>query len=211
MLIIAATVQPSRRDTMKKVKLSELTPDNINANKGTQRGAGMLEKSLREYGAGRSVLVDKAGRIIAGNKTIEAAGAIGLEDAIVVETDGTQVIVVKRTDLDLDSPQGRGLAIADNRVAEVGLEWDMEALEKIGEELDLGEFWFDNELPDLELGGTEVEGEALRDTEIDFNSFEDVIQLVLKYDQDTYEQVIGALWEQGEQSLELCLMKAIIK
>lgn len=196
---------------MKKVKLSELTPDNINANKGTQRGAGMLEKSLREYGAGRSVLVDKAGRIIAGNKTIEAAGAIGLEDAIVVETDGTQVIVVKRTDLDLDSPQGRGLAIADNRVAEVGLEWDMEALEKIGEELDLGEFWFDNELPDLELGGTEVEGEALRDTEIDFNSFEDVIQLVLKYDQDTYEQVIGALWEQGEQSLELCLMKAIIK
>ncbi len=123
---------------MKKVKLSELTPDNLNANKGTQRGAGMLEKSLRDYGAGRSVLVDKAGRIIAGNKTIEAAGAIGLDDAIVVETDGTQIIVVKRTDLDLDSPQGRGLAIADNRVAEVGLEWDMEALEKIGEELDLG-------------------------------------------------------------------------
>lgn len=152
MTIIAATVQPSRKDTMKKVKLSELTPDNINANKGTQRGAGMLEKSLREYGAGRSVLVDKAGRIIAGNKTIEAAGAIGLDDAIVVETDGTQVIVVKRTDLDLDSPQGRGLAIADNRVAEVGLEWDMEALEKIGEELDLGEFWFDDELPEIDFG-----------------------------------------------------------
>lgn len=130
----------------KKVKISELTPDNINANKGTVRGAAMLEKSLREYGAGRSVLVDKSGRIIAGNKTIEAAGSIGLENALMVETDGTQVVVVKRTDLDLDSPQGRGLAIADNRVAEVGLEWDLEALEKIGEELDLGEFWFPEEL-----------------------------------------------------------------
>jgi len=136
----------------KTVKISELTPDNINANKGTQRGSAMLEKSLREYGAGRSVLVDKAGRIIAGNKTIEAAGSIGLEDAVLIETDGSQVVIVKRTDLDLDSPQGRGLAIADNRVAEVGLEWDLEALEKIGEELDLGEFWFDDELPEIDFG-----------------------------------------------------------
>lgn len=165
MPIIAATVQPSRKDTMKKVKLSELTPDDINANKGTQRGSGMLEKSLRDYGAGRSVLVDKAGRIIAGNKTIEAAGAIGLDDAIVVETDGTQIIVVKRTDLDLDSPQGRGLAIADNRVAEVGLEWDMEALEKIGEELDLGEFWFDDELPEIDFGSIDEDDEPAGDAD----------------------------------------------
>lgn len=142
----------------KTVKISELTPDDINANRGTPRGSAMLEKSLREYGAGRSVLVDKAGRIIAGNKTIEAAGSIGLEDAVMVETDGTRVVIVKRTDLDLDSPQGRGLAIADNRVAEVGLEWDMEALEKIGEELDLGEFWFDDELPKLDLDSIEEEG-----------------------------------------------------
>ncbi len=144
------TTQRGKMKT-KKVKISELTPDNINANKGTPRGSAMLEKSLREYGAGRSVLVDKAGRIIAGNKTIEAAGSIGLDNALMIETDGSQVVIVKRTDLDLDSPQGRGLAIADNRVAEVGLDWDMEALEKIGEELDLGEFWFDDELPKLDL------------------------------------------------------------
>lgn len=141
----------------KTVKISELTPDDINANKGTPRGSAMLEKSLREYGAGRSVLVDKAGRIIAGNKTIEAAGSIGLEDAVMVETDGTRVVIVKRTDLDLDSPQGRGLAIADNRVAEVGLDWDLEALEKIGEDLNLGEFWFGDELPTLDLDSIEEE------------------------------------------------------
>ena len=144
------TTQRGKMKT-KKVKISELTPDDINANKGTARGSAMLEKSLREYGAGRSVLVDKAGRIIAGNKTIEAAGSIGLDNALMIETDGSQVVIVKRTDLDLDSPQGRGLAIADNRVAEVGLDWDMEALEKIGEELDLGEFWFDDELPEIDF------------------------------------------------------------
>lgn len=149
----------------KRIKISELTPDDINANKGTQRGSGMLEKSLRDYGAGRSVLVDKSGRIIAGNKTIEAAGSIGLDEAVLIETDGTQVIVVKRTDLDLDSPQGRGLAIADNRVAEVGLDWDMEALEKIGEELDLGEFWFDDELPEIDFDSIDEDDEPTGDAD----------------------------------------------
>lgn len=136
----------------KKIKLSELTPDNLNANKGTPRALGMLERSLSMNGAGRSILVDKDGRIIAGNKTASAAGQIGLEDAIEVESNGERLIVVKRTDLSLDSPEGRALAIADNRIAEVGLEWDLEALEKIGEEIDLDEFWFKGEIewPDME-------------------------------------------------------------
>jgi hypothetical protein len=35
------------------IKLSDLTPDSHNANKGTERGRALLEKSLRQYGAGR--------------------------------------------------------------------------------------------------------------------------------------------------------------
>lgn len=156
----------------KNIKIAELTPDDINANKGTQRGNAMLEKSLRAYGAGRSVLVDKAGRIIAGNKTIEAAGSIGLEDALVVETDGTQVVVVKRTDLDLDSPEARGLAVADNRVAEVGLNWDMDALEKLSSDLDVGNFWFENELPEIDF--EEVGATARNYSDFDNVQFTDV-------------------------------------
>jgi len=34
-------------------KLAELTPDLNNANRHTERGTGMLEKSLRRFGAGR--------------------------------------------------------------------------------------------------------------------------------------------------------------
>jgi hypothetical protein len=33
----------------------------------------MLEKSLRDLGAGRSILLDSKGAVIAGNKTLEAA------------------------------------------------------------------------------------------------------------------------------------------
>jgi hypothetical protein len=63
-------------------------PDSRNANKGTERGQQMIEESLRKYGAGRWILIDKHGTIIAGNKTLENTGAIGLEDMLVVQTDG---------------------------------------------------------------------------------------------------------------------------
>jgi hypothetical protein len=64
-------------------KLSDLTPDKANANKGTQRGLKALDKSLRQYGAGRSILIDRKGRVIAGNKTLERSVDIGLEDVII--------------------------------------------------------------------------------------------------------------------------------
>ena len=132
---------------MKKIKLAELTPDNLNANKGTQRGLGQLEKSLQNYGAGRSITVDKNGRIISGNKTTLAAASVGIEDAILVESDGNAVIVHKRTDIDIDTPMGRGLAIADNRVAELNLEWDLDVLEELAEDgIELLDHWTEEEL-----------------------------------------------------------------
>ena len=64
-------------------KLSDLTADTRNANKGTARGAAMIRESLRSYGAGRSILLDRNGAIIAGNKTAENAGALGHKDVII--------------------------------------------------------------------------------------------------------------------------------
>lgn len=86
-------------------KLADLTPDAKNANRGTERGGQMVEDSLRTYGAGRSILIDKHGVIIAGNKTAEHAGSIGFEDVIIVPTDGTKLVAVQRTDLDLATDQ----------------------------------------------------------------------------------------------------------
>ena len=135
---------------MKKIKLADLTPDNLNANKGTQRGLGQLEKSLQNYGAGRSITVDKNGRIISGNKTTLAAASVGIEDAILVESDGNAVIVHKRTDIDIDTPMGRGLAIADNRVAELNLDWDLDVLEELADQgVELLDHWTEDELKEF--------------------------------------------------------------
>lgn len=64
-------------DKIKKAKLKDLIQDDRNMNKGTERGQQLIEKSLREFGAGRSLLLDKNNRIIAGNKTHKNAEALG--------------------------------------------------------------------------------------------------------------------------------------
>ena len=130
--------------------IADLKPDSKNANRGTQRGRGLLEKSLRQYGAGRSVLADREGNLIAGNKTVDVAAEIDLP-VRVVQTDGHELVVVQRTDLDIDSSEGRGLAIADNRTGETGLEWDTEALLDLSANgiVDLEDFWKPEELEEL--------------------------------------------------------------
>ena len=121
---------PDGIEIMSKLKISDLTPDDKNYNKGTQFGNSLIEKSLRKFGAGRSILLDKNNRIIAGNKTIENAYTIGLDDVLVVETTGNQIVAVKRMDIDLDSKIGRELALADNASAKANIEWDYDNIQQ---------------------------------------------------------------------------------
>jgi hypothetical protein len=130
-------------------RLSDLTPDRRNANKHTERGLGLLEHSLRTYGAGRSILVDKHGHVVGGNATLEKAVELGL-GVEVVRTKGDKLVVVQREDLDLDDPKTRALALADNRVSEVDLQWAAEALTAMRDDgVDLGAFFLPDELSEL--------------------------------------------------------------
>ena len=106
--------------------IKDLKFDDKNFNRHTSYGMSLLEKSLRENGAGRSILLDKDNNIIAGNGVIETAGQIGLEKVKIVETTGDEIVAVKRTDLSLNSKKGRKMALADNSTARVDLEWDFE-------------------------------------------------------------------------------------
>ena len=136
-------------------RIDELIPDDFNANKGTEYGQHLMEKSFRELGAGRSILLDKNNKIIAGNKSTETAAAIGMQDIIIVETDGTKLVAVKRTDIDIDSKQGRELAIADNATSKANLAWDKDMMQQINEQWDVDvEDW------GVELPVSEEETEA---------------------------------------------------
>lgn len=140
------------KSTETKIKVSELIPDDKNFNKGSEFGNSLISKSFEKFGAGRSILIDKNNKIIAGNKSTENYGAGGGEDVIVVESDGTKLIAVKRTDIDLDTPEGRELALADNATAKANIVW---AEDVIASELgvEIGESWgvdMGKEIPEAE-------------------------------------------------------------
>ena len=113
-----------------------LIPDNKNFNKHTEYGMHILEESIRKFGLGRSILIDKNNRIIAGNGVVETASQIDLDKVLVVETKGNTLVAVKRTDIDLDSAKGRELALADNATGKANLAWDEELISAMAEKWD---------------------------------------------------------------------------
>jgi hypothetical protein len=122
---------------VKNAKISDLIPDDKNANKGTEYGKHLMDKSFRQFGAGRSILLDKNNKIIAGNKSTEQCAEIGIEDVIIVESDGTKLIAVKRTDIDIDTKQGRDLCLADNATQKANLEWDKDIVQSLASTFDI--------------------------------------------------------------------------
>ena len=135
---------------METVNIEELVQDQHNFNKGTEEGARLMEKSFTELGAGRSILIDKDGNIIAGNKSQKAAMAAGIKKVRVIESDGTELIAVKRTDISIDSKEGRELALADNLTTQVNLAWDNVELASVAAEQGI-------DLPDWGLEMKDVE------------------------------------------------------
>lgn len=119
-----------------ETSIESLVPDNKNFNKGTEYGDRLMDESLRRFGLGRSILIDKNNRIIAGNKTAEKAADIGFTDVLVVEVDGNQLVAVKRKDIDLDTSKGRELALADNATGKANLSWDEKMIVEMATKFD---------------------------------------------------------------------------
>ncbi len=191
------------KDKITNAKISELIPDDKNFNKGTEYGNALIEKSFQKFGAGRSILLDKNNRIIAGNKSTENFGASGGEDVLIVESDGTKLIAVKRTDIDLDTPQGRELALADNATAKANIVWDEEIIvEEIG--VEVAEEW-----------GVKVEDGNIIDysdknKELDLNDFEDQKYTIkLEFTEEDYNLVKNKLQQLG-QTAEKILYNALV-
>ena len=125
------------KNKVTEAKITDLHFDDKNANKHTQKGLRLVEKSLSKLGAGRSILIDKNNNIIAGNGVIETAGQIGMENIRIVETTGDEIVAVKRTDVDINSKKGRELAIIDNHSAKESIDLDFDVINDLVTEYDI--------------------------------------------------------------------------
>ena len=93
--------------------MEKITFDKRNYRRHDEKNKRVIRKSLEELGAGRSVVIDKEGSLIAGNGVYEQAQKLKMP-VRVVETDGSELVVVKRTDLATGDEKRKRLALADN-------------------------------------------------------------------------------------------------
>lgn len=109
-----------------------------------EKNLKLIKKSLKELGAGRSIVIDSEGEIIAGNATYKQAQELGLPIKV-IESDGKSLIVVKRTDLKTQDKKRKKLALADNSTSDK-VQWDFD---HIAADFDLEELpdWGIEDLP----------------------------------------------------------------
>ena len=104
----------------------QLDPNNYRIHSKVNKD--LIKKSLSECGAGRSVLIDKEGKLIAGNGVFEQAKALNIPTKI-VPTDGNTLIVVQRTDLATADKKRQRLAVFDNSTSDTS-EFNNEKVQK---------------------------------------------------------------------------------
>lgn len=160
----------------------KITFDKKNYRKHSEQNKKRIRKSLTECGAGRSVLVDKDGCLIAGNGVYEQAEKMGIKTRV-VETDGTELVVVKRTDIGTDDPKRKTLALADNATSD-NVEWDMEMLQADFEVDGLNDWGVDVDLS--------VDEETQEAKEDDFDEEKDPVATICQE---------GDVWQLGEHRL----------
>lgn len=106
--------------------MSGIKIDKRNYRKHSDRNKSLINKSLSECGAGRSILIDNENSIVAGNGIYEQSQKLGIPIRV-IETDGTELIAVKRTDLATDDEKRKQLAVMDNSTSDSS-EFDFEFL-----------------------------------------------------------------------------------
>lgn len=160
----------------------QITFDKKNYRKHSEQNKKRIRKSLTECGAGRSVLVDKDGCLIAGNGVYEQAEKMGIKTRV-VETDGTELVVVKRTDIGTEDDKRKLLALADNATSD-GVEWDLQNI-AADFEVSVAEDW------GINVDMT-VEQEPQEAKEDDFDEEKDPVDTICQE---------GDVWQLGEHRL----------
>ena len=176
--------------------ISKLTPDPNNARKRTPLSASVIRKSLEQFGAARSIVVDENDVIRAGNGTFEEAGQLGIEKVLTVEVDGNTIVAVKRKGL--TEEQWKQYAIADNTASDFST-WDFDILSELTQEVDLSEFFPDDKLNELleQLG----KGESFGVTEQGEENEEEIAELLDKVDEIESRVKLGEIWQLGRHRL----------
>ena len=118
--------------------MANLTPYARNSKKHSPNQIKQIASSIKEFGFINPIIADGTGTIIAGHGRLEAALQLGMATVPCVRVEH------------MTERQRRAYVIADNRLAEIGTEWDTEMLGLEVDDLGLHDKWELGELLGLE-------------------------------------------------------------
>ena len=140
------------------MEVKDLKQDRRNYRIHGDKNLSLIKKSIDEVGFGRSIVVDSENEIIAGNGLVSQVDK-GTKIKV-VETDGSELVVVKRTDLKPEDEKRKQLAIMDNSTSDNSA-FDIALLQSDFDIETLGEFGI--EVPNI--GNEIVDEEELMDND----------------------------------------------
>ena len=175
---------------VKTVSIEALALDAANARKHTDRNAQAVAASLRRFGPGRSIVLDKNDVVRAGNQTLQSARDAGMTEVLIIEPGPHQLVAVKRSDW--SETEATGYAIADNRAAEHA-EWNDEILAEQLASL---------EIDGLELGDVGFTSDEL-DALIEKNGLEPINDGGERLDGETDSDVATAYLKWGSEQVPM--------
>lgn len=192
------------------MKLDKIQIQRRNANTHTEHGMRKLETSIQQDGPIGAISAAANGEIFAGSARREIFESLGIEDAIIVHSDGTKPVILIRDDIpDADDPRAIRLGLADNKIAADNLSWDATLLAEIQAQdaTLLAGLFSDMELETLiESVSFDIDSEQ-SSTRIDLSHDVPVVWfMVAVSDVTAVEQAIQAtgLINRGDALIEIC-------
>lgn len=117
----------------KRIKITDFKQDENNFNRHTIQGMDLLKNSIERVGVIESITVSADDKIISGNARHNKIGEVLGNDAepIIIETDGTKPIILKRTDIQSGTKEFHEAAILANTTAKKNIDLDYELIQEI--------------------------------------------------------------------------------
>lgn len=143
----------------KKILITDYEPDENNFNSHTPYGMHLLEKSVEKVGVIESITVSSDDKVISGNARQEVMSTkFDGVPALIVETDGTRPVILKRTDIKSGTKQFHEAALLANTVAKANINLDHSIIKDVAvEQYDIDVDDLGIKIEEVKPGGEDAE------------------------------------------------------
>lgn len=185
------------------MKNSEIRQDSRNYRSHNEKNKELIKKSLQECGTGRSIVIDSQNEIIAGNGIFEQAKKLNIPIKV-IESDGKELVVIKRTDLKTKDKKRKKLAIYDNSTSDTSF-FNLDLL---------GQDFSKENLMSLGIDLPEINTEGLLEEDSFTHKFEEEIgdgfTVTFVFDKKVQELILKKIKDLGKEKVTKIVQEAIL-